>query len=646
MWRTFVAVVLVAAAFSVLFFGALKLNSEQELGEITADLEARTSLAVRNMEVRLDAAGSDVALAASSPAVLRFLRDDSPENERMVADLFAAMATTKTAITSMRLVDVDGYERVHLAVDGEGGIRSLPEQELQRVGEMERMHSAFLERGEIFVSPFDVLRENGAMGEAVTPMQPIVVLAASVFNGEEHGGTLVVMLDGNFLIEQLESSVGPVDSFMLGADGGWLATHDEERAWSTARGLPSFADEYPEAWAGMQSTRGSAVSEFGAYAFATGIPERYGVVHGTDTIRALIAQQWKIVASVPIEGLPSAGLDRSPLIAAGFFVGLGVAGFTTLAVSRLLEGRRMLRRSIRDGAVRLAAIQNTLGEGLVVMDREGRIVEANPQAERMLGCESGALVGANAHELFHETSGVQASDECPMLRVVRTGVTFRSEDEVFRHRDGSGLHVGVSAAPLVVDGRIEGAVIVFRDITDIRAYQQEIRELAFRDEVTGLPNRRVFADRLDLAIANADRRAAPVAVMFLDLDDFKRINDDYGHDVGDAFLRAIAGRIAEGLRGSDTLARYGGDEFVVLLPEVNGPEEAEAVAHRILGALGEPIEVGGFMLRASSSIGIALRMDGEDAETLLASADAAMYEAKQAGPGRFSVSRVVPQSAR
>ncbi|MCW4386245.1 sensor domain-containing diguanylate cyclase [Salinibacterium sp. SYSU T00001] len=171
-----------------------------------------------------------------------------------------------------------------------------------------------------------------------------------------------------------------------------------------------------------------------------------------------------------------------------------------------------------------------------------------------------------------------------------------------------------------------------------RALQRSIRELAETDSLTGLPNRRVLADRLAQALTLADRNGSHAAVMFLDLDRFKDVNDRYGHDIGDRFLQGVAARLVASVRKGDTVARQGGDEFIVLLPQLDGVEEAERVAQRILDGLAEPIDLGEHQLRAGTSIGVAVRVKGEGADDLIAKADAAMYEAKQGGRNQYRLS--------
>ncbi|HSN68645.1 MAG TPA: EAL domain-containing protein, partial [Thermoanaerobaculia bacterium] len=182
---------------------------------------------------------------------------------------------------------------------------------------------------------------------------------------------------------------------------------------------------------------------------------------------------------------------------------------------------------------------------------------------------------------------------------------------------------------------IEGTII---DISDRKEAERQIEYQAYHDALTDLPNRMLFLDRLSVAIAHAQRFGGHVAVMFLDLDHFKFINDTLGHTVGDLLLRAVAGRLAESLRGEDTVARIGGDEFTILLARVPTPSDATTVAQKILESVARPFRIEGQELFATTSIGIALYpSDGADAETLLKNADSAMYRAKELGRNNFQL---------
>jgi diguanylate cyclase (GGDEF)-like protein len=184
-------------------------------------------------------------------------------------------------------------------------------------------------------------------------------------------------------------------------------------------------------------------------------------------------------------------------------------------------------------------------------------------------------------------------------------------------------------------GATAGRVLVFRDITERRELERELRRLAYTDRLTGLPNRALFHDRLERALVMATRRNAPMAVLFLDLDRFKIINDSLGHQIGDEVLVAVARRLRGCLRAEDTLARLGGDEFAILLPEMADRRDVYLVSDKCLSALSGPELIGGHELTVNASIGVAISpQDGTDVQQLLRSADAAMYRAKARGGGR------------
>jgi len=204
-------------------------------------------------------------------------------------------------------------------------------------------------------------------------------------------------------------------------------------------------------------------------------------------------------------------------------------------------------------------------------------------------------------------------------------------------RDGHETAVEDSAAPIRDDsGKLIGAVIVFRDVGAALEMSRQMSYLAQHDLLTGLPNRLLLNDRLTEAIALARRRRKPLAVLFLDVDGFKTVNDSLGHAAGDRILQSVAARLGGALRQSDTVSRYGGDEFVIVLSEIEHPGDAGPVARKLLRAVAGPHRVAAEGVAVSASLGVTLYPDhGQAADVLISNADAAMYAAKRAGVGNY-----------
>ncbi len=262
------------------------------------------------------------------------------------------------------------------------------------------------------------------------------------------------------------------------------------------------------------------------------------------------------------------------------------------------------------------------------------VLRCNHAASDWLRQPESALVNqALLTLLFHQASpGPDWPDLNDFNAVDRT-----HEQHWVTRLPGSDRQLEFSATPILDDqSQPTGLVLAVRDITEHLHEAANLRSLAFLDPLTGLANRLLLADRLDQALALARRHQAKAGLMYLDLDHFKTINDTHGHDVGDALLRAVGTRLQECLRTSDTLARIGGDEFVIVLAELSSPEEAAMVAQRIVSALALPFELGNVQVQTSSSIGIAIHPEGgEDAQTLTKHADQAMYQAKRQGRNAY-----------
>lgn len=287
---------------------------------------------------------------------------------------------------------------------------------------------------------------------------------------------------------------------------------------------------------------------------------------------------------------------------------------------------------------------NSIGDAVLSTDIAGNVTYLNKVAEDMTGWSVREAVGRPLAEVFQIIDGkTRKPASNPMTRAVQENRTVGlSANCILIRRDGVESAIEDSAAPIRDRGGIViGAVIVFHDINMARSIVQKMAHLAQHDVLTGLPNRLLFRDRLFYTVALAQRHGRQCGVLFLDLDGFKDINDSHGHSLGDQLLQSIAQRLLTCVRDSDTVARQGGDEFMVLLTEIGRPEDAAHSAQKLLAELIRPYNVAGEVFHISVSIGISLYPgDGTDSGTLINAADTAMYHAKDLGGNNYRFYRV------
>src|SRR5256714_2931192 len=288
----------------------------------------------------------------------------------------------------------------------------------------------------------------------------------------------------------------------------------------------------------------------------------------------------------------------------------------------------------------LAAIYDAMACGVVVRDASGAVVFANAAAKRIFGRAPEELEGAEPlgdDRRVREAGPVMPDDESPTVAAKARGEPIRNVMMGMVRADGYVRWLLVDAVPIKDgSGRVREVVSSFTDVTDRKKAEHELERQALHDTLTGLPNRSLLLDRLEQALRTARRLATPLALLVMDLDRFKEINDTFGHRAGDLLIGEVAHRITADLRETDTLARLGGDEFAVILP---GADEGGAghVAQKIIGALQRPFEIEGGAHEVAISIGIAVSpQHGEDVETLMRRADMAMYVAKTT-PGGSAV---------
>lgn len=274
---------------------------------------------------------------------------------------------------------------------------------------------------------------------------------------------------------------------------------------------------------------------------------------------------------------------------------------------------------------------DSVSDSIMIHDHTGRILYANSAAAEMRGLTREELMARQIPSLV--------SPEFAGTYELHRDALQRGEPVIFEtghvRADGTVLPLEVHAAMIEYRGA-RAIASVGRDITERLQTEERIREMAFHDSLTGLANRMLFNDRLEIALGLARRRQHPVAVLFMDFDRFKETNDTYGHQAGDRLLAFAASRISARVRATDTVARFGGDEFAVVLHDIASADDARAVGESILGELQQPFELEGNAVRMPASIGVAVSLDGDvTADEIMRLADAAMYAAKHAGRGRI-----------
>ncbi|HEY9016611.1 MAG TPA: EAL domain-containing protein, partial [Gemmatimonadales bacterium] len=313
---------------------------------------------------------------------------------------------------------------------------------------------------------------------------------------------------------------------------------------------------------------------------------------------------------------------------------VGALLVTGLVVLRQLltvrENVRLLAdHAARQNEARFRSLVQHSSDVIIVTRADGTIRFVSPSASRVFGYDPSEMLRHTIAELLHPDDRDRA------------GTFFRSASQSpgvsgpvewrFRQPDGSWLNAEILATNLLHDPSVKGVVLNTRDVSERRRLEEQLTHQAFHDPLTGLANRALFRDRVSHAIALAERRGTPVTVLYLDLDDFKNVNDSLGHAEGDRLLIAAAERFLACARTADTVARLGGDEFAIL---IEGTDAREGLPERLAAAMSHPFSLSGNQLRVTASIGVASASTGDTADDLLRNADMAMYAAKRHGKGR------------
>jgi diguanylate cyclase (GGDEF)-like protein/PAS domain S-box-containing protein len=332
---------------------------------------------------------------------------------------------------------------------------------------------------------------------------------------------------------------------------------------------------------------------------------------------------------------PLRNLERSQVMALSvvhfLLWGLGLAGITVFSSSIIHSEQHRVdaMESLRISEEKLAKVFQASPDWITISTMEdGRYMDVNDAFIYMTGYSREEVIGKSADELG---LWVKSNQKISALEMLKEKEAIHNLEVELRMKSGK-IHTMLwSAERIDLKGK-QYLVNAVKDITNRKKMEEEIKRIAYHDALTGLPNRMLLMDRLGIAISQAERSRNKVALMMLDLDKFKQINDTMGHHIGDMLLKAVAERLKEIIRKADTAARFGGDEFVVILPDRKGVDEAVEVARRISDSFQEPLLLDGQALNVTISIGIAIYPDnGTDIDVILKNADSAMYTAKASG---------------
>jgi diguanylate cyclase (GGDEF)-like protein/PAS domain S-box-containing protein len=309
-----------------------------------------------------------------------------------------------------------------------------------------------------------------------------------------------------------------------------------------------------------------------------------------------------------------------------------------MTVMEMALYKHQMEIKLRERQSWLSTILQSIGEGVIATERFGNITFMNPVAEKLTGWNQPDSIGKPLTSVLHlvdEDTGKLVRVAIPELLANSSSNPLNGNIQIVNYVEKTPIELTFTAIQDEQEN-ICGLVLVLHDLTERKRYEEKLRYNAVTDHLTELPNRFLFFDRLNMALAQAQRDFQKLALLMLDLDEFKKVNDTHGHNIGDQLLKGVANRLINMFRKGDTIARWGGDEFILLLPEIRQAEVAKNVAERILHSFNKPFEFDGLKIAITASIGVAIFADdGSDADTLIKNADIAMYHAKDSGRNCF-----------
>lgn len=642
-WFLPIAVVIVIGAALIGFVSA-----DKRMGEIAAPEHFRVHLAGESLDGEVARPIRHLnSLAHLERGIQRVVDSQPAAIATPMVDAFISLISRNPEYMQMRWIGDDGMERVRVDRTPDGGTRALPPRELQDKRNRYYVTGTLrLKFGEIFVSPLDLNIEHN---QIEIPYRPVVRLGTRVYRSDgTANGMLILNVSAQNMLERFAQHGQGSDMVLLNADGFWLKSRNSADEWGfMLHKRETFGQRYPSAWKFIAATNaGQRKTAKGLWTWQT--------VHVTPEHAVGVNPiYWKVVSRVSTQQLDKLQMDAWLPSILGICLLLPLFGVGIWQLSRETEARISAEVGLREERTSLvkanqqlqlaANVLNNITEGVVITTSSGVIVSVNPAYCEMTGFAEEELVGGNPRLI---NSG---KHDAQFYRDLWNSLDQHGywEGEIWNKRRDGGLFLGRETITAIRDnlGHLQHYIGVLTDITETRRAEDSIRHQAYHDALTGLPNRTLLMDRLRLHLSLSHRHHKQMAVLFIDLDGFKAVNDEVGHDAGDDVLKETAARLLSCVRESDTVARLGGDEFVAVLNDLTTSQDVTLVAQKMLDALQRPFLAPEQQRHLSASIGIAVYPDvSADVSVLLAAADEAMYSAKRRGKAAYAFASVMQRS--
>lgn len=632
--RIFLPLAFFFVSATVIYF---VIDTRHEKKLILAEQRQQVESSLQSLRRDISGVLRELQFLAHSDSLTRFISSTDEGVRKVMVEDLAAFAEHMGRYEQIRWLDLKGMER--LRVDHRNGVtRIVPQRELQDKSTRYYFAEAIaLPPGRIYISPLDLNVEHG---EVEVPYRPMLRFAMTTADDQgARNGLLILNYQASRMLDNFAGSKRHEHSelALLNADGYWLFASDHRREWGFMFGRDErFQNLYPDVWAAIKKlSHGTVHTSDGLFSFSTtnvmafaGNGMQAWQENGSPANSG--TGRWIVVYHYPMHAFSALYFNHLGL----YGVMLGLVLLVLLISSWKLAEAICERNRMGDMLALHAKVMETAPSGVMITDSGPRIVAVNEAFTE--------LTGYSREEVLEQDPSILASGRHDDAYFTDMWQELEDkghwEGEIWnRHKNGEVFPEWLTiSAVRNRDGALTNYIGIFSVLSEQKSTEVRLRELANSDPLTGLPNRNLLYDRAGQALAHSRRTRSRTAFLFLDLDSFKPINDSMGHAAGDEVLKSVAHRLQGCVRESDTVARFGGDEFVVLLTELKEPAEAAEVAEKIIIAINQPMDITGVACHVGVSIGISIYPDDSGSvDELVKYADQAMYHVKESGKGHF-----------